>query len=436
MRRARTIRELRQRHAKQRKEVLRVKLRHTKPTNPSDIRSKPAVAVPGSSISKIDRQKLIRQSFLNRKKKERNKKILHLPPLKLSFKGFNEYVYTGPKLSILHYIDSLGLGGSQTMMCELVNALNEYYGDFCINYVLSPFKKYNKDLYESYGVTPISVQPRELSDFCKQHSIDIVVHHRIAVSRCIKDHLPSEVKYVLINHTVNRLSMIATFRNCDAYVSVCEYLHKRANWAGNVHPSRKVVILNGVENKYISNLPDTSLSGGFKTGRCHRMSGGKFIESSLKFLGKEVTNKIPDMQHHIIGSIDKTKRDRNKYTSITYHGAILDRNKKMSIIKNLDVYFYETCMEEGASIAVLESLACGVPVICYKYGGNPELIKNDVNGFVVSDRNHSLRIMDSMHNTPGFLQNLKAKTVEDFNSRLHVRHVACKYMQLFEALMK
>ena len=33
------------------------------------------------------------------------------------------------------------------------------------------------------------------------------------------------------------------------------------------------------------------------------------------------------------------------------------------------------------------------------------------------------------------LNTLKASTIEDFNKRLHIKHTATKYMQLFEKLM-
>jgi glycosyltransferase involved in cell wall biosynthesis len=38
---------------------------------------------------------------------------------------------------------------------------------------------------------------------------------------------------------------------------------------------------------------------------------------------------------------------------------------------------------EGLSNAVIEYMAAGLPVVCTDVGGNPELIKDDVNGYVV-----------------------------------------------------
>lgn len=106
----------------------------------------------------------------------------------------------------------------------------------------------------------------------------------------------------------------------------------------------------------------------------------------------------------------------------------------MSILKALDFYFYETFGHEGASIAILESLACGVPVLCKDFGGNSELIQNGVNGYILNSREEFLMRMKDLQD-PEKLASLKQSTIDDFEKRLHVRNAASKYMQLFEKLM-
>lgn len=423
MRRSRSIRELRQKHIRQRKEVQRIKIRNHSPEN-FNMNSRRGVVPPAKNISQ--------RRILQRRPSER---VINLPPLNISFKKFSEYSYIGPKITIIHAIDGLGLGGGQTMMCEMVNGLNKYYGDYCTNHVVTYAKKSN-DLISSYGVYPDSISFTDLNSYCESHHANIVVQHRLSTSKCIRSYIPSNVKYVLINHTINRLNAMPMFQSCDAYISVCEYLNKKTRWSPNINPTRRIVILNGVENDYVSSLNISNLEGKFKTGRCHRMAGGKFNESSLKFLGKTIPDIVDGFHHHLIGDIAKEKRSRNQYGSLTYYGAIRDRNKKMSIIKGLDLYYYETFMDEGASIAVLESLGCGVPVICYPYGGNPELVFNDVNGFVIQDKKKFIDHVKSFVKDPDKLDTLKKRTIEDFNRRLHIKHCVCKYMQVFEALFK
>jgi glycosyltransferase involved in cell wall biosynthesis len=52
----------------------------------------------------------------------------------------------------------------------------------------------------------------------------------------------------------------------------------------------------------------------------------------------------------------------------------------------MDVYL-NTSLSEGLSIAIIEAMASGLPVIATDVGGNPEVVENGVNGFLVPSRN-------------------------------------------------
>lgn len=383
------------------------------------------------------REKLIRNRVVSKNNNNRPRSINRSTvssPLKLpKFLSFDNYQYSSRNISVAHVIESVGLGGAQIMMMELVNALNLYYGNNIKNHVLKISKKsesIDSELFSSYKVSVNSVEMDSLSNYCIQNKIDIVVHHRISVSNCIKKYLPISVKYVLVNHTYNSLHKIRHFRQCDIYVSVCRFLDKRYSWPSIIPLSRRVVILNGIENRHIEDLEAKPLEGEFKTGRCHRLVPGKFAADSLTWLETKVIPQIPGFYHYLIGT--KKPSIKNCIHSL---GTILNRDRKMSVIKSLDLYFYETFSHEGASIAVLESLSCGVPVLCKSFGGNAELIMNGINGFVVSNRDEMLKRMKQLNSDKDLLAKMKKQTQRDFDQRLHVRHAACKYMQVFEGIM-
>lgn len=357
------------------------------------------------------------------------------------FLTFSDYEYKSRTVNVLHIIESVGLGGAQTMMLELVNGLNSYYGDHINNVVVHIAKRAAEKknptqlLFKSYGVIPQPVAQSNLKKLCVENSIDVVVHHRIANSVCMKCFLPENVKYILLNHTWNLLAKISGFRQCDLYLSVCSFLDNKTKWPSFIHDSRKIVILNGVENKYLEDIRPADLDGKFKTGRCHRMVAGKFAVDSLHWMHNKVSSVIPGFKHYLMGTSAAAKATASSKKSIHYFGSVLKRKKKMSIIKALDVYFYETFQNEGASVAILESLACGVPVICKPLGGNSELVRNGLNGYLVADRSDFLLRMKSLADNRALLDKLKEQTAKDFEDRLHVKHTACKYMQLFERLI-
>ena len=352
------------------------------------------------------------------------------------FLSFDKYKYGSDKTRVCHIIESLGLGGAQTMMFEMINGLNKYYNSNIDNFVVILSKETNPykptEMCESYNVRPNRMALRDLSNFLTENNISILVHHRIAVSKCLKKYLPLNVKYILINHTWNNISGVKSFPSCDYYISVCQFLHNRTLWPSFIHSSRKFVILNGVENDYLSDIEPYDLGEGFKTGRCHRMVSGKFHVDSLPWMNRRILPKIPSFQHIIIGSSEEAKSYCKKFNWLKYFGLIADRQRKMSIIKSLDAYFYETFSDEGASIAILEALSLGIPVLTKPLGGCGELVIEGVNGFICKDRQiYQLRLEQLFYNKK-FKEEIMKKCIEDFNNRLHVKYTACKYMQLFE----
>lgn len=389
-----------------------------------------------------------RVSFYEKIKNKRNKRQLQVTdfkqcpsyyPLQINdLIPFDEYNFSYSRpLNICHTIHSLGLGGAQTMMFELVHSLDKYFGENINNSVVLLYKKKTSPgpLSKAYEIPALVMQQRDLKDHCKNNNIDIVIQHRTAMARCIKSFLPDKVKYVLLNHTWHNMQKMRDFLYCDCYLSVCNFLNRRTQWPEFIHPSRKRVILNGVETDYLQDIEPRDLGPGFHTGRCHRMVGGKFRIDSLQWMIGKVKRNIPDFHHHIIGQHPQSKAMCKKADFLHYYGTIIKRHKKMSIIKSLDTYFYETFQEEGASVAILESLACGVPVICKPRGGNNELVKDKINGFLVSDRSDFLMRMMQMSSKKSLRQHMRQQAMEDFDKRLHVRHTACKYMQLFETLV-
>jgi glycosyltransferase involved in cell wall biosynthesis len=63
------------------------------------------------------------------------------------------------------------------------------------------------------------------------------------------------------------------------------------------------------------------------------------------------------------------------------------RNDVGKILSASDIFVLASIYREGMSIAVLEAMACGVPVIASRIGGIPEVIDDDKNGLLVTPGN-------------------------------------------------
>lgn len=78
-----------------------------------------------------------------------------------------------------------------------------------------------------------------------------------------------------------------------------------------------------------------------------------------------------------------------KNGEIDYIG-IVDDKQKLDLLQNAKAMLFPINWEEPFGIVMAESLACGTPVIAFKRGSVPEVIENNVNGFVVDDVNEMI----------------------------------------------
>jgi glycosyltransferase involved in cell wall biosynthesis len=69
---------------------------------------------------------------------------------------------------------------------------------------------------------------------------------------------------------------------------------------------------------------------------------------------------------------------------IEYMGEVSDDMKK-NIIKNASGLLFPIQWDEPFGIVMPEAMACGTPVIGFKHGSVPEVVKNGVTGYVVKD---------------------------------------------------
>jgi glycosyltransferase involved in cell wall biosynthesis len=155
----------------------------------------------------------------------------------------------------------------------------------------------------------------------------------------------------------------------------------------------------------------------FLTGRINSLNAIKYNADfirwvcSLKFSKNHLHEYIGAGQYmnEACSICESSNNDRSLCKMM---GSINDEKEKFETLKSWDVFLYHINRPEGTSMSVLESLACGVPVICCDLPGNNELIKDGVNGFVFRDFGHAESILSDLCNNKVKLENLKQSTIE------------------------
>lgn len=106
--------------------------------------------------------------------------------------------------------------------------------------------------------------------------------------------------------------------------------------------------------------------------------GWKYLENALKILA---TEKV-DLSILIIGSYDDLAvREELSYFNLSFLGQLNDEYSLKLLYNAADVFVVPSLADNFPN-TVVESLACGTPVVGFSVGGIPDLVEHKINGYL------------------------------------------------------
>lgn len=306
------------------------------------------------------------------------------------------------------------------MFLEIVSAMQKYMpNDTIVPYVVSKTGQLgreslvNLDLATTYGVNLNVLSYEAFAPTARDTHNSVIFHHVLGHTKNIE--FNKTCKYFVVNHTVTNIHRLADFK-CNGIVSVCKYfaqiLKKRTGLFSHV-------ILNGCEDYFAGHK---KFNGEFIVGCCQRVVPSKFNTRRKNFPQNCV--------RHVVGPCSVTTKG---VKGCHFFGPVFDRTRKLEILRNFDVYLHDTMMPEGASMALLEALSNGIPVLAKSVGGGTqELIRHGINGYFYTSEKDLYNLLRKLTASKEKLRKLQESTREDFLSRLHVKHNINKYRKLYE----
>ena len=145
--------------------------------------------------------------------------------------------------------------------------------------------------------------------------------------------------------------------------------------------------------------------------------------------------KNTNIEFVIFGS-NEPKEPQNFGFKTHYLGSLHDDVSLVTLYSAVDVMIVPS-LQENLSNAIMESLACGTPVVGFDIGGNSDMIEHKKNGYLAkpfntSDLANAIEWVLNNENYVELCENAREKVLREFDSVV----VARKYIELYkEALV-
>lgn len=87
-------------------------------------------------------------------------------------------------------------------------------------------------------------------------------------------------------------------------------------------------------------------------------------------------------------------------------------------------------------ISIIEAMSCSLPIIASNVGGNNELVKNDFNGYLVSESNELVERLNYLLDNPEVLRKMGENSFKLFNSEFKLSKCLSSVNYRYEQIIK
>jgi len=117
----------------------------------------------------------------------------------------------------------------------------------------------------------------------------------------------------------------------------------------------------------------------------------------------------------------------------THWGYVTDISKIKLAFQLSDLYVI-TSVQDNLPTTIIESLSMGTPVVGYRVGGIPEMIDDEINGFLVEPgevKSMSMKVEDFLkNNRADFRNQARLKTLTTYETKVIVHQITNIYKEL------
>ena len=373
------------------------------------------------------------------------------------------------KTKVLHLIDSSGMYGAERVVLTLLENIN------CSDYhcILGCIRESeNEDvelgnhaerlgLHVVYFTMKRGLSPNGILKiflFIKRNKIQLIHSHGFKPNIYL-GLIPKKILKINVISTIHGWAKKYADRKLAVYEMLNCFFIKRFSKCIAVSegvrqdmlkkgiPSNKIIIIyNGInlntaskllkqkEIKKELNIPNDAFVVG-TAGRLVKEKGMEiFIKGAAKFLWYN-----PDAVFLIAGDGPLYSNLKNEAKGLNIDSKLLfvgfvDKIYEYLLI--LDVFVLSS-LTEGLPMILLEAMNAGCPVICSRVGGIPEVINNNINGFLIDSNNPDAlsEKLILLYNNPSLKNNIAIKGQEYIKKMFSANKMADEYVKLYDKLI-
>jgi glycosyltransferase involved in cell wall biosynthesis len=113
---------------------------------------------------------------------------------------------------------------------------------------------------------------------------------------------------------------------------------------------------------------------------------------------------------------------------IHYIGEV-DERQKHALLAQAKALLFPIDWPEPFGLVMIEAFSCGVPVIAYCHGSVPEIMEEEVNGFIVYNQQEAIQAARNIEKID------RANCRASFERRFTATHMAANYLQVYQRLI-
>lgn len=365
-------------------------------------------------------------------------------------------------LTVLHSIDTSGPGGAETVCLNIVTGLDSTQYK---NIVVVPRTGWLSEKFLQAGISPIVVKSKgSWSCLYLWRLVRVIRHFRVDV---IHSHLFGSNVYCSLAGILTRkpvISMFHGFVDVDAssfavwlkfliinkgsrkIIFVSENLKNEYLSTKGVSPSLSEVVYNGVDIEK------------FRPGRRDTIKKELRLNKDNIIIGS-IGNIRPAKGYDILlrtAVLVKTKYNKVKFViagqgSGTLYNELISLRRKLNLegtvfflsfredtinlYHNFDIFLLSST-SEGFSVATIEAMACGVPVIVTRSGGPEEIVSQNINGLLVEPRDEIglFQAINILISDPQMRERFSTMGKKSVVERFQISTIIKRYEKFYEEL--